>query len=195
MRINGKAGLRAIDAIGGGLVAACLMGFVWTAAVHNKRIGREIRELRAMTRTAHRDAGAVELALAQQLSVLAERQKALATTGQLPVEAPVEEYFQTLSRIATGYELRVIRHQPLTPRQYPGLLEQRYTYEVSGSMPNVARFLKAIEGADFWADVSYLSMGRGVGAEQAVVNKRVAELTLSLFSAPPPETEGENEGV
>ena len=103
MGMGGKAGLRAIDVIGGGLVAACLVGFVWTAAVHNKQTGVQIRELRAMTRAAHREAAAVEVALARQRLVLAERQKTLATTGQLPAEAPVEEYFQTLSKIATGF--------------------------------------------------------------------------------------------
>jgi hypothetical protein len=124
---------------------------------------------------------------------LKERQVELATSGQLPAQIPIEEYFQTLSRLAGRHHLRVVRHNPLGPRSYPGLLEQRYAYEVIGTMPDIARFFRAIEDAEFWADISYLKIDGGPpSADQGgePTDERDAILTISLFSAAPAEQSG-----
>jgi hypothetical protein len=54
-------------------------------------------------------------------------------------------------------------------------------------MPDLARFLYAIEHADFWADVSYLKIDTGRNPAAPESTDREALLTFSLFSAPPPE--------
>jgi hypothetical protein len=77
----------------------------------------------------------------------------------------------------------VVRHNPLGPRSYPGLLEQRYAYEVIGTQPDLARFLRAIEDAEFWADISYLKIDGGKRQGGEPTDECDALLTISLFSA------------
>ncbi len=188
MSRSGKSVLHIIDALGGCTVAACVLGFVWLTMIRNDPTAARIEELTSSVQRARQDVRVLQAAKDRQRVVLTNRQAELATTGQLPAQAPVEEYFQTLSTIASQNRLRVIRHNPLTPRRYPGLLEQRYAYELTGSMPDLLRFLKWIEDSDFWADVSYLTVAGGTGPEDAPSNGRAAVLAISLFSALPSDT-------
>ena len=51
-------------------------------------------------------------------------------------------------------------------------------------MPDVARFFKAIEQAEFWADVSYFKIEQGRPGSGEVSPEQVAgALTISLFSS------------
>jgi hypothetical protein len=87
----------------------------------------------------------------------------------------------------------VVRHNPLGPRSYPGLLEQRYAYEVMGRVADLARFLRDVEDAEFWADISYLKIDGGPpSADQGGEpnGERDALLTISLFSAARAEESG-----
>lgn len=195
MRATSLASVRAVDVVGGLVLAACVTGFFWLTFVQNDQTKNHIDDLRHVIDVARRDIRALERARAGQNRKLAEHQATLEQTGRLPERAPTEEYFKTLSKLAQQNSLRVIRLNPLGARIYPGLLEERYVYEVMGSMPNVVRFLEAIEQADYWADVSYLHLSRGIGDENSAIGKRRAELTLSLFSAPLHSAEPGGEGT
>ncbi len=188
MRFGSRLSLGIVDVFGAGVVAACLTGFVWLIAVHNSQTTMEVHRLEQSVRNAQRELRKLHAACDRQSAVLESHQAELAETGQLPAEAPVERYFQTLSAFASIHSLRVVRHNPLTPRSYPGMLEQRYAYDVTGSLPDFVRFLRSIEETAFWADVSYLKVDRGTGAEDVAARARVGELTISLFSALPPES-------
>ncbi len=195
MRGSDQLPLRVIDLLGGSAVAACALGFVWFVAVGNDRTSTEIRKLTALIANAQRDAQSLQLAQAQQRATLEDRRVKLAERGQLPAKAPIEEYFRTLSALCSKHHLRVIHDNPLPSRSYPGLLEQRYAYEVAGSTLDLVRFLKAIEDTDFWADVSYLKVAQGKGAGRArgstsrgISETSRATLTISVFSAAPPES-------
>lgn len=193
-----KWSLRVIDVVGGCTVAACLFGLVWFTLIRPDRARAEIVEL---TRLLHRTRQEHRVVLAsrhRQHAALQSYEAKLAKTGQLPTEAPIEEYFQTLSNFASKNHLRVVSHNPLTSRRYPGLLEQRYAYEVSGSLPDLIRFLKSIEESDFWADVSYLALDSGNARANAAGRgraERVAALTISLFSVLSSDTSAQDEGV
>jgi len=91
--------------------------------------------------------------------------------------------------------LRIVKHHPLSARQYPDLLEQRYAYEVTGSLPDLVEFLKSIENTDFWADVSHLKVDRGKRRKDAVSDERNAALTISLFSALTSQTPSDKGGA
>lgn len=195
MRWANQLSLGIVDVMGAGTVAACLTGFVWVIAIHNSQTTSEIATLKKSVRSAQQELRSLGIARDQQAAVLESRQAELTETGQLPPEAPVERYFQTLSTLATEHSLRIVRHNPLSPRAYPGMLEQRYAYDVTGSMPDLMRFLRSIEETAFWADVSYLKINRGNGAEDIAVHGRVAELTISLFSALPAETSSDEGGA
>ncbi len=195
MGLNRQWTLRVIDIVGACAVVGCLLGFVWLTMIRPDRTRTQINELTRLLHQARLDRRALRTARSEQGAILQSHQARLATTGQLPAAAPIEEYFKTLSVLASEHRLRVVRHKPLTPRSYPGLLEQRYTYEVTGSLPDLVLFLKAIEDADFWADVSYLAIDRGRRAADSASADRLAALTISLFSAAAGEAPAGKEGV
>ena len=172
-----------MDLTGAAVCAGLMSAFVWFAYFRGDRTVAEIRERSETIADARRDLAALHISLDQQRTILQQRQAELVAGGQLPDETPIEEYFQTLSRVASTHRLHVVRHNPISPRTYPGLLEQRYAYEVSGSMPDIARFLKAIEDAKFWADVSYLKIDAGSRQAGPASIERVASLTISVFSS------------
>ncbi len=183
MKPKRNASILMIDVAGGVLCTGLLGTFIWLAFFRGDRTVAEIQELGGTIADARRDLEGLRASLDEQRAILQERQKELAAGGQLPDRTPIEEYFQTLSHVASKHRLRVVRHNPLTPRSYPGLIEQRYAYEVSGAMPDIVRFLKAIEDAKFWADVSYLKIDSGSRQGESAPRERVASLTISVFSS------------
>ena len=188
---------RIIDVIGGAVVAACVTGFFWSMATGSDLTRSEIAHLTRAIGKASREVSSLRAEATLLREVLAQRREELDANGQLPTHAPVEEYFQALSAPATDRGLRVLRHNPLSARTYPGLLEQRYVFEVAGSTQSIIRFLETIEQSDFWADVSYLVIDgnsragrRGAADPHAERFTRQATLTISLFSAPATESTG-----
>ena len=180
--------LLAIDIVGGGVVAACLCGFLWLMAVHSDQTTREIREATRTIQTVQQELASLKNVRESQRTILQTRRAELARDGQLPEQIPLEEYFQALMGLTKQHRLKVLSHHPVAHRQYPGLLEQRYTYELSGSTHDLIRFLSEVERTSYWADVSYLKVERGHAPAGGVSDERMARLTLSLFSALPVET-------
>lgn len=179
----GKLPLLLLDALGASLSGAGLLAALRMTFFHNEHATTELRDFTQMISSATQNLAALRAAVDGQRATLKERQVELATSGQLPAQIPIEEYFQTLSRLAIQHHLRVVRHNPLGPRSYPGLLEQRYAYEVIGTQPDLARFLRAIEDAEFWADISYLKIDGGKRQGGEPTDECDALLTISLFSA------------
>jgi len=175
--------LQIIDVAGGCVVAACICGFVWLTLLREDRAGGEVQTLAHLIDQADQDTRSLRAARDRQHGLLEKRRVELAESGQPPAHAPVEEYFRVLSTMASQHRLRVVRHSPLAPKEYPGLLEQRYAYEVVGSFLDLMGFLHAIEQTDYWADVSYLKVDRGANPADPLTDQRVAALTISLFAA------------
>jgi hypothetical protein len=180
---------RLIDLVAGTAAALCLGAALWIGTEATDSTNARIAESTRDRSEARRTLAAFRTAKNRQQLALASRRRQLTETGQLPDRAPIDEYFRALSTTAAEHHLHVVRHQPLSSREYPGLLEQRFTYEVTGTARDLLRFLRAIEESGYWADVGYLKMERGVGDERAAANNRVATLTISLFSSlPTPHT-------
>ena len=183
---------RVIDLVGSVVVAALLAGGGWLAFVGGDETSAKVNELSEQIGATTHDIATLRAVQGRQEVLLAVSRRELAERGQLPVRAPIEEYFRTLSRLAADCGLEVKSQSPLPSRQYSGLLEQRFSYEVTGSTDGIMRFLAAIERTDYWADVSHLSVQRGTEA----VAERAASLTLSLFSALPTDvSERQGEGT
>jgi len=178
--------LRSLDAIGLFTVAVCLTVTLWLILVRWDQTKQQADELRGILRNAEQDRQSLRAAQLQQVDLLTRRQRELDASGRLPQRPPLEAYFQELSALAARRGLTVIRHQPLTEHRYPGLVEHCYAYEVSGTYPSLARFLRDIEKADYWADVGYLKLDGGPLLNTSEDALRVAQLTISLFSAPAP---------
>lgn len=166
-------------------MAACLAGFVLLAVVRSDENSKQIGVLSSAVRKAESDLAAFRGVCDRQRALLSEREGELARSGQLPAQTPIERYFQTLSEMASRYELNVNRQHPLSPRNYAGLLEQRYAYELNGTTENLLKLFRAVEGADFWADIGFLKIECRGGAVDGASTDRTASLTISLFSALP----------
>ena len=164
MRRHGSS-LLAIDITGGFIVAACAASIVWLTVLREDRAPAMIRELSKNTTATRNEIAKAKTQRDEQQALLTTRRGELANRGQLPEQSPVEAYFQTLARLAAQNRLQVRGQGPLSPRTYPGMLEQRFSYEVAGSLPDLARFLSAIESSDAWADVSFFKIEtvRGAG--------------------------------
>ncbi len=194
MRRNSERNLLLIDLIGTAVVGALLSGAAWLAMGSGRESSAEIAELTRLVHGARRDARSLRQATQRQSSVLKSRQEALSHEGGLlPTMAPVEDYFKQLSALASRHRLEVLRHQPMTPRRYPGLLEQRFAYEVRGATPDLVRFLDAVEHTDFWADVSYFNLDARSNNNQQTPDRRVMALTFSMFSSSPVDATREDE--
>ena len=161
-----------------GLVGVC----GWLMLVAGDRTRQELAELSRSAADAEQDLASLAAVRDQHRLQLTERQEELSTRGHLPDKLPLEDYFQSLAQLAGGNRLHVVRHQPLSIRLYPGLMESRYAYEVSGEFPDVVRFLYAIEQADFWADVSHFRL-QGFESQEGAAAPKTAVLTVSVFSA------------
>jgi hypothetical protein len=182
---SGIVSLSAVDIAGGTMVAACVLAAVWLTAVRGDDVKSEIVELRRVIQTSQDDLASLRAAHDRQHTTLAQREVELGENGHLPEQTPIEEYFQMLSNLAAQHRLHVVRNNPLSARQYPGLLEQRFVYEVTGTLPDLVRFIEAIDHSKFWADIGYLKLDSGRGVRAQAPDERVATLTLSLFSALP----------
>jgi len=187
MRRSGGWPLMMIDCLGGSTLAACALGFAWLTFLRETGPTATIAELQQTAAAAARDLSGLSGMRDQQRSVVAARRQELADRGRLPDQAPIEAYFQTLAALAAEHHLQIRRHHPLAPRVYPGLLEQRFAYEVTGRVPDLTGFLAAVEHTVYWADVSYLKIDRGDEVKRGLADQRVAQLTFSLFAALPPD--------
>ena len=177
-----------MDLLGGGLAAGCAALLIWFTVLRTDRTSVAIRDLTEDIRLGRQRLAMVRADLDEQRGVLQARREQLDATGELPLVAPIERYFQAVSGLAAEHSLKVLRHNPLASHSYPGLLERRFAYEVSGASLDVISFLKAVEESDFWADVSYLSIEQGPrDIASRNVPDRVARLTISVFSALPPD--------
>ncbi len=179
--------MRFLDLLGGALVATCLFAAGWVTFFGAAETMARVTELSGMVQEARQAVSGFRTVRDRQQAELTVRRQALTQRGQIPARPPIDDYFSALSVMAAQHRLRITRHLPLSSRHYPGLLEQRFTYDVTGAMSDLIRFFKAIEDSLYWADISYLKIERGPGTDQAAARNRIAQLTISLFSAPPSE--------
>ncbi|MCH8150358.1 MAG: hypothetical protein IH987_20670 [Planctomycetes bacterium] len=189
MRRENELTLIVTDVVGAGVLAACLVTSIWFLFVRSSETTREISVLRNRAGSVRRDLTSVRQLAEQKRAELTAIRKKLDATGQLPTRTPVDQYSQTVLDLAARFRLRVIRQNPVAPRTYPGLLEQRYAYEIRGATGDFIAFFAAVEQTDFWADISYLRFGDGGTSGADSANDRIASFTVSLFSAPVVEKE------
>jgi len=185
VRFDPKCPPYLIDAVGAACLMACTLGAGWLVFVEGDRTKGALAELSSSIGAAGKDLADIQAIRDRQMSLLRTRERELGERGHLPEQTPIEEYFQTLAGLAARHRLNVLRHQPLTVRNYPGLAESRYAYEVTGTFPDLMEFLRAVEHTQFWADVSYLRIHTSHSSEERLDDQRTALLTVSVFSAAP----------
>ncbi len=172
--------LLAIDGVGGA-ISALLIGLgAWTAFPEQGGGAEDTQQLADAIAAAKSDLVNLRSVLDEQKTLEIRYQAELTAAGAMPSQTPQETHLRTLSGLAAENHLSVVRQLPLSPREYPGLLEQRFAYEVAGTMPDLARFFKAVELSPGWTDISYLKIDQGKGVAGAT--DRNALLTFSVFS-------------
>ena len=177
-----------IDALGGMCVAALIVAFVWMAFLRTDSPASRIKTLGGVVTHLRSDLLRLKAQREQQTSRVSSLYAELDTLGSVPQDVALDEYFHSLARLATEYDLQMRRQNPLTPRIYAGLLEQRYACEVAGTVTGIVRFLRSIEDSEVWADVSYLRINTERSSGPHTGARRVAQLTISLFTALPSES-------
>ena len=173
-----------IDVTGLLLLAAIGAACAWLLAVKNEETSTEIASLREVIAGARQDLGTITAARDQQLALVADRESVLAELGRLPEDSQMDTYLQEISRLAGEHQVRIVSNVPLKSAVYPGLLEERYSYEISGTTLELFAFLRDVERTDFWADISHIKIESGGSASYQIGAIRSASLTLSLFSSP-----------
>lgn len=188
---KGAWSLLTIDAVGGALTLLLLGVAAWSV-FGNEAAGLDSsQELAKVLADARDDLADLQSALEAQGELAARYQTELAAAGAMPSQTPQETHLRTLSGLAAANHLSVVRQSPLLARQYPGIMEQRFAYEVTGTMADLARFFKAVESSPDWADISYLKVEQG----HAETRHRNAVLTFSVFSMPKESQPATNQGI
>jgi Tfp pilus assembly protein PilO len=182
-----------VDAVGAVLFGACVVACAYLVFFHSEHAGSEVREFTSLIQNGTQDLAGIRSTLLRQRDLVRDRHEELESRGQLPASIPIEEYLRTLSLLAAQNHLRIVRQNPLTRREYPGLVEQLYAYDVVGAMPDLARFFKAVEDAELWADIAYLRI-ENVQEPTDGNGQRLASLTVSLFSGQKPHAGSTPEG-
>lgn len=177
---RGAWSLLAIDGVGGAISALLLGLGLWNAFPDQSEGAGSTRELAATIARGKAELSGLGGAIEEQRTLESRYQSALAAAGKLPGQTPQETHLRALSSLAAQNHLGVVRQLPLSPREYPGLMEQRFAYEVNGTMPDLARFFKAVETAPGWTDISFLKIEQG--ASDGDSKRRNALLTFSAFS-------------
>lgn len=191
---RGTWSMLVIDGAGGAITALLLGLAAWNILPDQSEGAESAQELAAAIVSAKADMQNLRTALDEQKALEVRYQAELAASGTLPSQTPQEAHLRTLSGLAAQNHLSVVRQLPLAPREYPGLMEQRFAYEVTGTMPDLARFFKAVEMSPGWTDISFLKIEHG--SAQETTTQRNALLTFSAFSlaktqpAPVPASHG-----
>lgn len=183
MNQNKPWSLWVIDIAGSAMIVACLLGILWFTTIRASRHSHEITKVTRIHNSINRQLTQTQNQCEQNRLQLSAIEKNTLATGNLPESPPVENYFQTLSTLAKNHRLHVLRLNPLTGRNYTGLDEKRFLYEVTGTLPDLVQFFQAVESTDYWADISYLKIDQGQGMYRSISNQRVAQLTISMFSS------------
>ncbi len=181
-----RSKLMMMDAAGGTLVLGLLLTAGWLAFLRDQGGLSEIDEL-------HIDISASESRLFDLRTRLSEREERVRilqveadTTGRLPEQIPIEEDLNSIDKLALSFDVEVTRLLPIASVEYAGLTEQRYRLEAGGTTLNLLAFLRAIEDADFWADIGYLKIEAVPSVQgQDISKKRVASFIISMFLAAP----------
>lgn len=172
-----------VDLLGSAVLLVCLSLFLSFTVLGSDDTTDEIVRLERNISQGTRALAALRISLRQSRDQLQCNRETLDQHGKLPEQAPIDEYFHFLARLADRHELRVLSHYPLGVRRYPGLLERRYSFEIIGSLTGLARFFKDIEDSNYWADVGFLKITRPPASRGADPKDRQAKLTVCLFSA------------
>lgn len=183
MKAINHSNMLAIDLICGAAVIAGIGGGIYFIAMHYPHAALERQSHNHSITQANGELETLRSEKRDAANLLAQRQMQLRTSGALPSEMPVEEYFKTLSQLAATNQIHILRQNPVSPRTYPGLLEQRFAFEVSGRLVNLMQFFQEMEKIEFWADISYIRLTDGHNRPDQVTDDRSAALTISVFSA------------
>jgi len=171
--------------LGGAALALALGAGVFQYVSRPFRDRDKLDNLQASKSGMERDLADVLARVDECRTQVTARQQTLREAGRLPDHAPIVECQSLLAALASDNNIRITSFLPLQDRDYPGLLEKRFTFEASGRMGDVLRFLRSIETDGKWADIGYLTLSRGVPAGPSDPGVRQLSFAVSVFASKP----------
>lgn len=178
-----------LDVVGGAAVLGLLLCAGWLAFLRDHGGIREIDELIVGITKSRARLSELGSRITVREAELARLEEAADTTGRLPQRIPVDEDLLAIDALARTHDVDVTRLLPIASVTYEGLKEHRYSLEAAGETANLMAFLRAIEQAEFWADVGYLKISAVPTKRGEPTRERIASLTISMFLSLPPEAE------
>ncbi len=172
-----------IDMTGASLLLAWFCAVLSMTVLRNDTVADDIKDLKRSIAQAKQQVAVLRTRLGRSCNQAQINRNTLSQRGKLPDIAPVEAYFQFLSERAETLGLRILNQYPTGERNYAGLRERRYAYTISGSLPRIVRFFKAVESSEYWADIGYLKIHPPRASQSDDMMAREAQLTVCLFSA------------
>ncbi len=173
-----------IDVIGATAVISMVSWVAWYSFLKPDTATSQVNALAVAVEVSTSRLRDLEHGLDQQKSVHRGLFGQATDRENLPDEIPIEQTLADITALADRHGVRMIGVSPWSKVKYSGVLEIRYRLSAEGGFQNLLRFLKEFESEDYWADVTFLNLLPG-GAGDEAESMRLAELTLSFFSAIP----------
>ncbi len=169
-----------VDLICGAIVATLSCVALWLLVTYFDRSGQEMVGMRDELGRARQTLATLQVSNTAQQSEIQQQTVDLVERGTLPNQFPSDDYFENLTTLAAEAGVTIQSQVPMVAAQYPGLVEERSQFEISGSLQAILAFFESIEKSAYWADVGFFSLAQG-GETSSL--KRNAKFTISMFSA------------
>ncbi len=178
----GRWSVWGVDLSCGAVVAALACSALWLLVNYIDRSGQELTDKRKALSSARQTLATLQVANASQQAAILQQTTDLIDRGTLPSQFPTGSYFQDLTLLATEAGVTIQSQIPMVAAEYPGLVEARSQFEISGSLQAILTFFDAIERSTYWADVGFFSLAQGGGADPSS-RDHSAKFTISMFSS------------
>ncbi len=181
-RGNTQWSIWGVDLACGAMVALLACVAIWLIITYVDRSGQELTEIRKELARTRQSLARYQVAESAVQAKIKKQTADLAQQGTLPDQFPIGSYFRDLTSMAIKAGVTVQSQVPMVATEYPGLVEQRSQFEVSGSLQSILTFFEAIEQSSYWADIGYFSLAQGSSRGTSTL-ERHAKFTISMFSA------------
>jgi len=181
-RGNSRWSIWGVDLACGAIVALLACVALWLLITYVDRSGQELAGMRKELARVRQSLARYQVAESAVQAKIKKQTADVAQQGTLPDQFPIGSYYRDLTTMAIKAGVTVQSQVPLVAAEYPGLVEQRSQFEVSGSLQSILTFFEAIEQSSYWADIGYFSLTQGSRRGTSTLERR-AKFTISMFSA------------
>jgi len=178
-----KRSLLIYDALGAAIVLGSLGMGLYNGLTGHGIASQRLADLRREHSEATRQLDSARQRLKLTASQLEQVRREVQQRGSLPAQSATESDLRRISQLAREHAVQLVDVAPASARVYTGLVEVRYNMRAKGTYPALIRWLRALEQEPFWADITRLSLSAARRTNDEENPRRMAELTVSLYSS------------